>query len=655
MPKRELSRREFLRLSAVVTAGIVSAACAPSTPAPEPTATPVPVAPTTPTAPAAAPTTQYKEAPMLAELVKQGKLPPVDERLPSEPVVVQVIEEIGQYGGTWEQAVTGQADVNGAMSYDNELWITFDESCQTWRPNVAKKVEVSEDGTEFTFYIREGHRWSDGEPFTADDIVFWYEDVVLNDELSPAKPHWMKSGDELGVVEKIDDYTVKYKFAKPHGLLLLYMSYVWGGRGGLEYPAHYLKQFHAKYADKDKLDQMVKDAGFETWDQLFWDKMSPTTNPELPVLRAWQLKDLGPPWIFERNPYFFKVDPEGNQLPYIDRVRLHAVEDKQMITLKVIAGELSAQWRNLSFSDLPLFMENREKGDYRVIKALAEHPMAFTIFPNQTLVGDDVMLSIIQDIRFRKALNLAIDRDEVNELIYLGERAPVQAAFPNLQDEPELFAHLTYDPEQAKALLDEMGLEVGPDGYRLRPDGQQLVAKVDVFSNKTLMDAAELVASYWEAIGIRTSLEEISYDLWWPRIFSHEYAFCAYVKDSIGGLARFVYLRSYAPVAHSTYWAPAWGLWYQSGGTQGVEPTGDARRAQQLFDEAKVTVDTDKQLELLTEIERLDLKNVWEVLTLGPGPNIRIVKNNFRNVPEVNYCVLHDSDAWAEQYFIKQT
>jgi len=332
---------------------------------------------------------------------------------------------------------------------------------------------------------------------------------------------------------------------------------------------------------------------------------------------------------------------------------LHAVEDKQMITMKAVAGELSYQSRNIAFSDYPLFMENREKGDYRVVKLMGQGA-AEVVFPNQTLVGDDVMLSLIQDIRFRKALNLAIDRDEMNELVYLGERGPYEDLFPNLKDEQELFEFLKFDPDQANALLDEMGLEMGSDGFRKRPDGKQLVAKIDVFSGKSHMDACELISNYWEDIGVKASLEEISYDLWWPRIYSHEYAFCGYTRSAYTGLSRLIYFRSFAPVDHSTYWAPAWGLYYTSGGTEGVEPTGDAKRAQEIFDEIKVTVDPAKQLELKTEAERLYLKNVWDVCTLGYGPTIIIVKNNFRNVPEETYCVLHDSDNWAEQYFIKQ-
>ncbi|NPV08488.1 MAG: ABC transporter substrate-binding protein [Anaerolineae bacterium] len=660
MSESRLTRRDLLRVSAIATGAAVASACAG---APAPTTAPAPVEATTApeptaapaeatTAPVEAPPSRYNEAPMLAEMVKAGTLPPVEERLPKEPLVVPVIEEIGQYGGIWDMAVTGQADLNGAMGYQIEPWILYNAAGDAWSPNLAKAVEISPDGSEFTFHMREGMKWSDGEPFTADDVLFWYEDLVLNDELSPSKPGWLKSEGELAVITKVDDYTFKVTFAKPAGLFLPYIAYVWGTRD-MWAPKHYLMQFHPKYADADELAAKVKEAGFETWVQLMGDRRQERMNPDVPVIYAWKLKELGPPWIFERNPYFYKVDPEGNQLPYIDTIRASAVENAQMISMKALAGELSYQARNIAFSDMPLYMDNREKGDYRVIKKMGEN-VGFTIFPNQTLVGDDGMLALIKDIRFRKALNLAIDRDELNELIYLGERTDIPAIFPLLEGESELFEHLTLDVDAANALLDEMGLEMGADGVRLRPDGGQLIIKLDMFSSKELMDAAELVTNYWTAIGVKTSPEEVSYDLWWPRIYSHEYAFCGYVKDGLQKLACYVYLRSYAPVDHSTYWAPAWGQWYQTGGLEGVEPDHeDARKGQLLFDEAKVTVDTNKLLDILAEIQRLDLRNIWEVLTVGAGPGITIVKNNFRNVPEVPFSLLHDSDNWAEQYFIK--
>ncbi len=602
--------------------------------------------------------TSQMEAPTLAEMVAAGELPPLDERLPASPVVVEVIEELGTYGGIWDMATTGQADANGATSYAHEPWVTYDDTCAEWTPNLAESVEISEDGTTFTFTIRDGHKWSDGEPFTTEDIMFWYEAIAMNEEISPSPPNILMAGGEPAVIEAIDDHTFSVTFAEPNGLFLPDLAFVFGD-DIQTYPAHYLQQFHADYADADALAALVEEAGFEDWVQLISAKLDANvaTNADMPTLRAWKLTQIGPPWIFDRNPYYYKVDTAGRQLPYIDQWRLQAVEDGQMVTLKAIAGELSYQARNVAFTDLPLYMQGQEQGDYRVIKAATEHPLGLTVFPNQNYAGDDTfMKGLLEDIRFRKALNLAIDRDELNELVYLGENGDVADAFPLLADEPELFAHLAYDPEAAMALLDEIGLETDANGMRLNPDGDPIVMSLDVFSGQQYMDGSQLLASYWEEIGLQTSLEEISYDLWWPRINSFEYPMTAYVKDSIGGLARYVYLRSYAPISNSSYWGPSWGTWYQTGGTDGEEPAADspARRAQELFDEAKVTVDSARQLEILAEIERMDLENAWEVLTVGTGSNIKIVKNNFRNVPDVNYCVLHDSDSWAEQYFIAQ-
>lgn len=672
MPKQKL----ILKVLSCLLLISLLAACGPTappaeTPAEEPAAEePAAAAEETPAAAEEAPAeeapapaeTMAKEAPMLAEKVAAGELPPLEERLPENPVVVDEIDQIGKYGGIWDMAVTGQADANGAISYSQEPWVTYDVTCSEWSPNLAQSVEISEDGTEFTFTIRKGQKWSDGEPFTTDDVMFWYNDIAMNEEVSPSPPGIIMAGDEPATFEKIDDLTFKITFVQPNGLFLPNLAFVFGGDFGKS-PAHYLKQFHSQYADPDELQAKIDEAGLEDWTQLFMDRAGlaqgtgVATNPDLPVLRAWKLTAEGPPWIFERNPYFYKLDTEGNQLPYIDQIRMQAVEDNQMVSLKALSGEVDYQSRNISFSDLPLYMQNREQGGYRVIKAQAEHPMGVTIFPNQNYAGDDEFLKgLIQDIRFRKALNLAINRDELNELVYLGENAPVQVAFPQLQDDEALFDHLRYAPDEAEALLDDIGLETDANGNRLRPDGSPLVLNVDVFSGQVYLDAVELIASYWEDIGIQVSPQEVSYDLWWPRIFSFEYPFTAYVKDSIGGLARYVYLRSYAPVSNSTYWGPAWGTWYQSGGTEGVEPAEDspARQAQKLYDEAKVTVDSQKQLEILNQIERLDLENVWEILTVGPGPNIKIVKNNFLNVPDVNYCVLHDSDSWAEQYYIDE-
>lgn len=603
------------------------------------------------------------EAPILAEQVSAGELPALEERLPATPFVVTPINEPGVYGGVWDAAVTGQADMNGFISYSHEPWVMFDATCSEWAPNLAEAVEISEDGRQFTFTIREGMKWSDGEPFTTEDVVFWYEAIATHPEVSAVAPSSiLRQGTETATLEAVDDFTFVVTFPNPAGLFLSNIAFVFGGGDFGKTPAHYLSQFHADYADADELAALVEEDGAESWVQLFTTKAGiaqglsvVASNPELPTIRAWKLRDVGPPWILERNPYYYKVDTDGRQLPYIDQIRAQAVTDASMISLSAVAGDLSFQGRNILFSDLPLYLQNQEQGGYTVFKAPVEHPTGLVIFPNQNYQGDDEFLkSLIEDIRFRQALNLSIDREEVNELAYLGESQPIESVFPRQADRPELLAHLQYDPEAAMALLDEMGLETNADGYRLRPDGQPIVLPIEVFAGQTYMDPMELVASYFDAIGIQTDLQEISYDLWWPRIYSFEYAFVAYVKDSFGGLARYNYLRSYAPISNSSYWGPSWGTWYMTNGNEGTAPEDDSpgRIAQQLYDEALVTVDPTRQLEILGDIETLNLENAWEILTVGPSASLRIVRNDFHNVPADNFCQLYDSDAWAEQYYI---
>ncbi|MEZ4637805.1 MAG: ABC transporter substrate-binding protein [Caldilineaceae bacterium] len=206
------------------------------------------------------------EAPMLASMVESGDLPPLEERLPVNPVVVEPLNELGVYGGVWDQAVTGQADANGAISYSHEPWVTYDDTCSEWVPNLAEAVDISDDGRTFTFTIREGHKWSDGEPFTTEDVMFWYNDIAMNTDISPVPPSIIMAGGEPAVFEALDDYTFSVTFVEPNGLFLPNLAFVFGGDIG-KAPAHYLQQFHADYVDAAELDAKVSEAGFEDWTQ----------------------------------------------------------------------------------------------------------------------------------------------------------------------------------------------------------------------------------------------------------------------------------------------------------------------------------------------------------------------------------------------------
>ena len=602
--------------------------------------------------------TEFSEAPALSKLVEQGELLPVEERLPAEPAVVEPVEEIGEYGGNWRKSVMNRGDMmlNARVGY--EPLVRWDRTGAKVIPNVAKGWEMSDEGAVYTFYLREGMKWSDGEPFTADDIMFWYEDILLNEELSPTFPSWLTVGGEQAIVEKVDDYTVRFKFARPYGLFLEYLA----GPNALNitfYPKHYLKQFHPQYTSEEELDQRVEEAGLEFWYQLFGQKADPHANPELPSIRPWVLKTPDPTAhaTAERNPYYWKVDPQGNQLPYIDKLSFSFAQSAETMVLRAVSGEDDMQYQYLGLADYTLLAENAEMGGYQVYMWPSAEIACF--YPNQN-VKDPVLRELFQDRRFRIALSLAINREEINQLGFLGLGIPHAAT--SVEGDPyyvEEFAraYIDYDPEKANELLDEVGLtERDKDGYRLRPDGKTLAVVINVFPAETGMtpDVWELVKKYLEDIGIKTAIKVEDHSLWVTRTTAGESEIAGYGTT---GMHWDIDPIWYVPTSSYSYWAPLYGVWYATGGKGGEEPIPEIRELQQLYDQLKETMDSDQKLELGRSILRSHAENVWYVGFVN-YPYPIVVKNNFKNVPQEG--IVHDwrlvSPGYCnpEQFFFKE-
>ena len=601
----------------------------------------------------------YQEAPALAAMVDAGTLPPVQERLPAEPLVIEPVEEIGQYGGTWEKLISsaGQTALMTIYSYDRLL--RWNPDATAIEPNIATSYEVTDGGKTFVFHLREGMKWSDGHPFTADDFVFWYEDMLLNEELTPSFPTWLMAGGEPVVIEKIDDYTVRFRFAAPYGLLPEYLSYF-----NLPFrPKHYLQQFHPAYADQDDLDKLIKEEGVEHWYQLFQnkDQWYRKFNPDLPVVEPWVVITPQPATrvVLERNPYYWKTDPAGNQLPYIDRVALTLVEDTETINFKTIAGEADMQSNRLAVSNFTLFMENRDAGDYRVLVWPRDLGSHIGIMPNLN-VNDEVLGKILQDSRFRKALSLSIDRDEINELVYLEQGIPRQATVISgspLFKEEYASAYAEYDPASANALLDEMGLtERDGDGFRLRPDGDTLALTINIPEGVTDdLDAMEIITENWRTIGVKAAYKPLERSLFRERVYSGEAEVGTWLLDRSQYPFEPIW---FIPTSQHTYWAPKYGTYYASGGTSGEKPPAELQRLVDIWEEIKVTTDTDRKNALFQEVLDAHQENVWIIGVVGETPQLVVVKNNFRNVPEKSlyaWSVGHYLGlARIEQFFFKQ-
>lgn len=576
---------------------------------------------------------EYSEAPMLAEMVESGELPPVDERLPDAPMVVEPVDSIGEYSGTWHRAFLGVKDFHalGRLIYESVLrWPR--NPADPIQPGLAERWEWSDDGTELTLYFREGLKWSDGAPFTVDDIIFWWEDIELDENITPA-PHgeWLVD-DQPMELERIDDNTITLKFAGPNGLAesvgLAFHGCQWPlgfERFGFFAPRHYLEEYHPKYN---------ADATYEDFEEKAFN-----FNTELPVMYAWKVAEWeagATEMVAERNPYYWKVDPEGKQLPYIDRIHYSLVEDNEAVNLKAIAGELDMQHRRVDFSKYTVYQENAEAGDYHLLLWDTAQASSITLFPNQSY-GDQQYRELMQNLQFRQALSLAIDRDLINEVAFLGQAIPrtitVVRDSPLFQEDIETY-YAEFDPEQAEALLQEIGLEKGDDGFYTFPDGspvELIIEATDAVSGASI-DALELVTENWNDVGLKTVLETMSRDIYWPRATGNEVMIATWETDR--GLVPMVDPIYQFPFDDRSWMGPAFGMWYKSGGELGEEPPDHLKEVMDLYDEYKATVDADAQLEIAKGIVRKSTEGLFTIGTVGMPPGLVVVKDDFHNVME---------------------
>ena len=580
----------------------------------------------------------YNEAPMLAERVAAGELPPVEERLPAHPLVVEPIESVGVYGGTWLTLGDNIGRLANMVVWQDIGLLTWNNEQNATVPGLAESWAISDDGTELTLTLREGLRWSDGAPMTADDIMFWYEDVVLNDELTPVKPGFMRTPNgHFGTVEKVDDLTVVYKFPEPHGMFLTLLTKRWIAYA----PAHYVRQFHKNHATEEDLQARIDDAGVSNWVDLFYLRWNTSgggnslgmNNPDLPTMHPWVPTTVPPSdrFIFERNPYFFAVDTEGNQLPYIDRVDFRIV-DGEVMKLRILAGEPNFQAaRALTFSDMALYVENAEENEYEILQWGDLQISEAAIWINQN-TPDPVDRELYQDVRFRRALSLAINRERVNNTLYFGQGQATAATLPPVESryykEEYARAYTDLDPDQANALLDEIGLtERDSEGFRLKSDGTRLAPVIEMPNNRVpMIDNLNLIRDDYAAIGVELIIRPIDNALWGQRMRAGDMQFVGWP------MAKAATETDLVPISTNTDWAPLWGLWYNTNGERGEEPPQHIKDLQDVWTAILATADEEARDALYDEILRQQAENVWVVGVVGPLPKPVIRKTWFRNV-----------------------
>jgi len=576
----------------------------------------------------------FAQAPMLQALVSQGKLPPVADRLPENPLVIVPPEQNGPYGGTWTRFGNGPQDVGileARLAYDG--LVRWDAMSREVLPNLAVRREIDEESQTYTFWLRRGVKWSDGQPCTADDIVFWYQHVLLNKTITPVVPRDFKRSGEVMKLERVDDYTVRFRFKEPHGLFLYALA---SGRGYemVGYPAHYLKQFHADFEPEETLNEKAREAGLDLWYKLFDDKRD-WRNVEMPRLWPWLIKEPPParPVVLERNPYYWKVDPDGNQLPYIDRMTFE-IYDRETINFKAINGEIGMQSRHLLFTNYPLFMENREQGGYRVLHWTPGNGGDLVLLPNLNH-KDPVLRVLLEDKRFRQALSLALDRDEINAVGYFGVGTPRQMAPPKTSDfysaEYEN-AFVAHDLDKANQLLDDMGLIDRDDrGVRLMPDGRPLKLSLEA-ATVNGGGILELVVDHWRRLGMHAEVKDLARPLWQQRIHGklHDVTVWSSSDEQIPLLDP----RWFVPDNRDAFHAVGYGHWFNTDGKGGEEPPPEIQACMAVFRQIGRTSDRKEQVQLFQKILDLNREHLWTIGLIGEVPSIFIVKDSFRNVPD---------------------
>ncbi|MGH7265985.1 MAG: ABC transporter substrate-binding protein [Candidatus Rokuibacteriota bacterium] len=618
---------------------------------------------------AAAQPTKFKEAPMLAEQVKAGKLPSVDKRLPADPLVVPGVERAGQYGGVWRRAFLGPADFNNYVRVVYDALVRFSPDGAKVEPKIAAGWQSSSDFRTWTIKLRRGARWSDGAPFTADDIVFWYRDVLLNKDLTPTVPGWVRNGDGTPAsVEKLDAQTVRFTYKQPATLFLTALANQDGGDRtyAVFLPAHYLKKFHPGHAKKEEIDRLVQAAGFKTWTELFASRNAPFENPERPTMAAWTPVTRVSDQVFtlRRNPYFVGVDPDGNQLPYLDEVRFTFFADIQALNLAAIAGELDMQERHIQMTNYPVFKENEKSGKYRVVTWPTFGGADAVIAFNQSYKADPEVAKLLATREFRIALSHAINRDQIKESVFLGlgeARQGVPAPWhPYFPGDEWAKKYTQYKPDEANKLLDGMGLtRKDAQGIRLLPSGKPVSIELSVVPQfAEWPDVAQLVSRDWEKVGIKMVVQIRERALHFKMREANELQTEMWNEDTTGfpftGNAK-VDVRN-SPILTT---GPLFKRWFETRGKEGMEPPAPIKKIVELVDTAR-TVGPEQQVKAAQEIFRIWADNLYEIGTIGLTPMIQgvvVANTRFRNVPTTlgnDWPLRSPGNARTEQFFLSR-
>jgi peptide/nickel transport system substrate-binding protein len=569
--------------------------------------------------------THFKQSPMLDGL----GLPPVADRLPDDPIVLEPYGEIGRHGG---KAIITLGDSWQFFNWEPSL--TFAADMRTLLPNLAEHWTVSEDGRTTTITLRRGLKWSDGVPLTSDDFMFTFNHIWMDNDMSPVTSRLISGGR----IERVDDLTFRYVFTDPNPLFVNFLAQ----RHDVADPAHYFRHIHPAFTDRVIVDKRVEDLGFITWMAMVSALRGGTIeeSAQVPTLRAFKIVGRSPITVrFERNPYYPKVDRLGQQLPYIDTIDAEAILDNaEVVTAKAVTGQLDFAAFTLRTQDIPLLKLGERTGLIKVHIWERLHTSDVVIQFNFNH-PDQKLRDLYWDDRFRKALSHAIYRDEMNDIIYFSRGTPSQVSVhpSSAWYEEELArAHLRYDPAYANQLLDEMGLhDIDGDAMREYADGTRLIITMEFLDFETPKGISmDLILDYWRAIGIDLRLKLVDRSLMSARAQAGEMQMSLWHAGRVTDIL-FPLTPDWWVPRTTGWWATMWNDWaryYQTDGTLGEKPPPIIRQLQTWTDDMRTSTDPVLRLAAGRKMTHVGAEKLWTVGTVGLAPHPVVISKRLKNV-----------------------
>lgn len=574
--------------------------------------------------------------------VEAGDLPPVEERIPDEPIVVDLEakgREFGAQGGVLRTMITRSKDVRQMVVYGYARLIGYDENYRLV-PDILAGFE-NEGNRKFTFRLRKGHKWSDGTPFTSADFEYWWNDVANNEELSPAgPPDLMLVDGEPPEVSFPDDVTVIYEWQKPNPNFLQALAQA--APPFIYRPSRFLKQYHIKYADPEALAAAVEDRRVKSWAALHnkLDNMYQFDNSELPTLQPWINVTSGKKirHSFVRNPYYHRIDSKGVQLPYIDVVEMEIVAGG-LVAAKSNAGEVDLQGRGLDFRDASILKKGEASGGYKTYLWQTGVASQIAIYPNLNF-ADDTWRPVLRDARVRRALSLGIDRQTINQALYFKLAKPgAMSVLPQspFYDENDSQAWAQFDTDQANSLLDEAGLgKRDRYGIRLLPDGRPMELVIETAGERQEVEnALQIVTDNWREIGVKLVMRPLDRDILRNRVFAGTTMAAVWFGWDNGIPQPYTSPLYLAPTDQVFFAWPKWGQYYQTGGTAGEAPDlPEAQRLMELAGEWEAAADEDTRARVWRDMLAIHADQVYGIGILNGAPQPIVVSNRLRNVPQ---------------------